>query len=65
MYTKQAGAKHHVLTAKGTANLCVHLVGPHPILQHFLDQMTLPRIVRSCLGTPGKESWTMHKPFAS
>ena len=52
MYTKQTGAKHHVLTAKGTANLCVHLVGPHPILQHFLDQMTLPRIVRSCLGTP-------------
>jgi transposase len=52
MYTKQTGAKHHVFTAKGTANLCVHLVGPHPILQHFLDQMTLPRIVRSCLGTP-------------
>lgn len=52
MYTKQTGANHRVLTPKGTANLCVHLVGPHPILQHFLDQMTLSRIVRSCLGTP-------------
>jgi hypothetical protein len=52
MYTKQTDANHRVVTPKGTANLCVHLVGPHPILQHFLDQMTLPRIVRSCLGTP-------------
>lgn len=52
MYTKQIGAKHRVLTRKGTANLCVHLIGPHPILQHFLDQMTLSRIVRLCLATP-------------
>jgi transposase len=52
MYTKQISAKHRVVTPKGAANLRIHLVGPHPILQHFLGQMTLPRIIRSCLGTP-------------
>ncbi len=52
MYTRQPGAKHRTPTPKGTANLSIHLVGPHPILQHFLEKMTLPRIIRSCLGTP-------------
>lgn len=39
-------------TPEGTAHLQVHLVGPLPILRHFLDRMTFDRIVRSCLGTP-------------
>ena len=52
MYTKQIGAKHSVVTPTGSASLCIHLIGPHPILEHFLDQMTLSRIIRSCLGTP-------------
>lgn len=40
------------MTPKGAANLRAHLIGPHPILVHFLEQMTFPRIVRSCLGLP-------------
>ncbi len=52
MYTKQIGSKHRVVTPTGSASLSIHLVGPHPILQHFLDQMTLSRIIRSCIGTP-------------
>jgi transposase len=41
-----------VVTPEGTANLRVHLVGPHPILWHFLGRMNFSHIVRSCLGTP-------------
>jgi transposase len=51
MYTKEQGGKHLVTTPEGSAWLQVHLVGPHPILQHFLERMTFSRIVRSCLGT--------------
>lgn len=38
-------------TKQGTATLQVHLVGPHPILMHFLSRMSLARICRSCLPT--------------
>ena len=52
MYNRPDGERRHVLTPSGAANLQVHRVGPHPILRCFLDRMTFPRIVGSCLGTP-------------
>ena len=52
MYNRLDGQRRHVLTPSGAANLQIHRVGPHPILRHFLDRMTFPRIVGSCLGTP-------------
>ncbi len=56
MYTRQIGGSHHIVTQDGAANLQVHLVGPHPILRHFLDRMTFARIVCNCLGTPRQRS---------
>jgi len=52
MYTKQLSGHRRVVTGDGPAHLQVHLVGPHPILLHFLDRMGLARIARSCLATP-------------
>ena len=52
MYTRQLGGTRRVVTPDGPANLRVHLIGPHPVVRHFLDRMGLSRIVRSCLGTP-------------
>jgi transposase len=51
MYTRQIGATRRVVTEQGPAIHRVHLIGPHPILNHFLGRMELSRIVRSCLGT--------------
>lgn len=56
MYTRQISGAHRIVTQNGAANLRVHLVGPHPILCHFLDRMTFARIVRGCLGTPRQRS---------
>ena len=53
MYTRQIGNNQRVVTSKGTAVHRTHLIGPHPILTHFLGRMDFSRIVRSCLGTPG------------
>ena len=52
MYTRAPAPNRRIATPEGTAHLHVHLVGPLPILRHFLDRMTFDRIVRSCLGTP-------------
>lgn len=54
MYTIQSGGTQCVVTAKGPATHRVHLVGPHPILQHFLDRMNFHRTVNSCLASPGR-----------
>ncbi len=51
MYTRQIGDNRRVVTPEGAADLQVHLVGPHPILRHFLGRMNFTRIVNSCLGT--------------
>lgn len=51
MYTSQDHPEHHVGTDQGPAHLRIHLLGPHPIVNHFLARMTLGRIVRSCLGS--------------
>jgi len=51
MYTSQDQPEHRVSTDQGQAHLRIHLLGPHPILNHFLARMTLQRIVRSCLGS--------------
>lgn len=48
------GDTRRVVTDQGPAVHRVHLIGPHPILNHFLDRMEFSRIVRSCLGTPHK-----------
>jgi len=50
MYTSQPPPHHHVVTPDGPADLRVHLLGPLPVIQHFLRRMTLSRIVGSCLG---------------
>jgi len=51
MYTRQVGSDQRVVTAQGPAHHRVHLIGPHPILAHFLDRMAFAQIVGSCLGT--------------
>lgn len=52
MYTTQKGNSQRIVTATGAAVHRVHLIGPHPILLHFLGRMDFHRIARSCLGTP-------------
>lgn len=52
MYTRQIGGTRFVTTPEGNAIHHVHLVGPHPILLHFLNRMDFFRIVRSCLARP-------------
>jgi len=54
MYTRQIGDIRKVSTNKGPAVHRVHLIGPHPILNHFLDRMEFSSIVRSCLGSRRK-----------
>lgn len=54
MYTSQIGGTQRVTTAKGPAVHRVHLIGPHPILLHFLGRMDFLRIGRSCLGESRK-----------
>ncbi len=54
MYTRQIGDTRHVVTDKGAAVHRVHLIGPHPILNHFLGRMEFSRIVRSCLSSRRK-----------
>ena len=54
MYTRQIGDTRRVVTGQGPAIHRVHLIGPHPILNHFLSHMDFSRIVRSCLGTRHK-----------
>ncbi len=54
MYTRQIGDTRRVITNQGPAVHRVHLIGPHPILLHFLGRMEFPSIVRSCLGTRHK-----------
>ncbi len=51
MYTRQIGDTRRVLTDQGPAIHRVHLIGPHPILNHFLGRMEFSRIIRSCLST--------------
>jgi transposase len=51
MYTSQIGDTRRVITDKGPAVHRAHLIGPHPILNHFLGRMEFSRIVRSSLGT--------------
>jgi transposase len=50
MYTRQASGERKVRTPAGPASLEIHLLGPHPILRHFLAKMSFASIVASCLG---------------
>ncbi len=50
MYTRQASGERRVRTPNGPASLQIHLLGPHPILLHFLANMSFPSIAASCLG---------------
>lgn len=47
------------MTKEGPASLQVNLIGPHPILRHFLDRMTFSRVVNACLA-PVRESLLDH-----
>lgn len=38
----------------GGARLKTHLLGPHPVIRHFIERLNLHSIVRSCVGT-GRE----------
>jgi transposase len=40
-----------VITSQGTATHITHLLGPHPIVAHFLQRLKLPEIVRSFVGS--------------
>jgi transposase len=51
MYTRQIGGSRRVDTPTGAADLRIHLMGPHPIVRHFLGRMNFARIVNGCLGT--------------
>jgi transposase len=54
MYTRQIGNSQRVVTGQGPAVHRVHLIGPHPILNHFLARLNFHGIVRSCLGSQNK-----------
>ena len=54
MYTRQVGRDQRVVTSQGPALHRVHLIGPHPILMHFLDRMRFSQLVGSCLGTTNR-----------
>ncbi len=54
MYTRQIGKAQRVVTEQGPAVHRVHLIGPHPILNHFLARLNFQPLVRSCLGTKNK-----------
>ena len=51
MYTSSKNSDQRIVTPQGPARHRVHLIGPHPILTHFLDRMGFAQIVGSCLGT--------------
>ena len=51
MYTSQIGNSRRVVTEQGPASHRAHLIGPHPVLNHFLGRMDFSRIVCACLGT--------------
>jgi transposase len=39
------------MTAGGAARITTHLLGPHPIISHFLERMNLAAILRGALGS--------------
>ena len=42
-------------TSQAGWNLRTHLLGPHPIIRHFIERLHLHEIVRSCVGR-GRET---------
>lgn len=52
MYTRQIGGRRVVTTRTGRAVLSLHLIGPHPIIRHFLSRMNFWQVVSACLGSP-------------
>jgi len=59
MYTRQVGGVRHVVTRNGPATLRVHLLGPHPILVHFLERMDFLSILGSSLART-RRGWIEH-----
>lgn len=59
MYTRQVGGVRRVVTPSGPADLRVHLLGPHPILVHFLEKMNFRALVSSSLART-REGWIDH-----
>src|SRR5437868_2647422 len=50
MYPRQGPSVVRRSTATGSAALKVHRLGAHPIIRHFLERMTVPEIIRNCVG---------------
>ena len=49
MYSRQFD-RQRVSTPEGSADLHINLVGPGPIIQHFINRMNLVPIINQCLG---------------
>jgi transposase len=51
MYTSQGPSASRRATPSGTAEITPHLLGPHPVIAHFLQRMNLESILRGALGS--------------
>jgi transposase len=51
MYTSQGHSVFRRSTASGTAEISTHLLGPHPLIAHYLQRMNLEAILRGTLGS--------------
>ena len=50
MYTSQGPSHSRRSTPSGTAQITTHFLGPHPVIDHFLQRMNLESILRGALG---------------
>ena len=50
MYIRHGPPVHRRQTPQGPATLRVHVLGPHPLIRHFLDLTQFEAIARACLG---------------
>jgi hypothetical protein len=52
MYSRQPPAERRTRTANGIAVLRSHHLGPHPLINYFVERAALPSIVNAVLGVP-------------
>ena len=50
LHTSQCPGRSRCVTATGPAQLTPHLLGPNPVIGHFLQRMNLEAILRGALG---------------
>ena len=51
MHTSQGHSVSRRSTPSGSAEIASHLLGPHPVIAHFLERMNLEGILRGALGS--------------